>query len=101
MIVVIYKGKGREGTKQVPFTSKALAIKKAKDLYKKGYCNVKVSEISEKVLFIPGRTIWLYCEREASKMGDCEDCLYYHLGTCEEAEPGTEATCFVDYNEEE
>lgn len=34
MIVVIYKGKGREGTKQVPFTSKALAIKKAKDLYK-------------------------------------------------------------------
>lgn len=34
-------------------------------------------------------------------MGDCEDCLYYHLGTCEEAEPGTEATCFVDYNEEE
>ena len=28
MIVVIYKGKGREGTKQVPFTSKALAIKK-------------------------------------------------------------------------
>ena len=46
MIVVIYKGKGREGTKQVPFTSKSLAIKKAKDLYKKGYCNVKVSEIS-------------------------------------------------------
>ena len=59
MIVVIYKGKGREGTKQVPFTSKALAIKKAKDLYKKGYCNVKLSEISEKILFIPGRTIWL------------------------------------------
>lgn len=57
MIVVIYKGKGREGTKQVPFTSKSLAIKKAKDLYKKGYCNVKVSEISGKVLFIPGRTI--------------------------------------------
>ena len=63
MIVVIYKGKGREGTKQVPFTSKALAIKKAKDLYKKGYCNVKVSEISEKVLFIPGRTIWIKCDR--------------------------------------
>ena len=57
MIVVIYKGKGREGTKQVPFTSKTLAIKKAKDLYKKGYCNVKVSEISEKILFIPWRTI--------------------------------------------
>ena len=38
-------------------------------------------------------------EREVSKMGDCEDCLYYHLGTCEEAEPGTEATCFVDYYE--
>lgn len=33
MIVVIYKGKGREGTKQVPFTSKALAIKKAKERY--------------------------------------------------------------------
>lgn len=62
MIVVIYKGKGREGTKQVPFTSKTLAIKKAKDLYKKGYCNVKVSEISEKILFIPGRTICSYCE---------------------------------------
>lgn len=30
MIVVIYKGKGREGTKQVPFTSKALAIKRLK-----------------------------------------------------------------------
>lgn len=34
-------------------------------------------------------------------MGDCEDCLYYHLGTCDEAEPGIEATCFVDYYEEE
>lgn len=34
-------------------------------------------------------------------MGDCEDCLYYHLGTCDEAEPGTEATCFVDHYEEE
>ena len=70
MIVVIYKGKGREGTKQVPFTSKALAIKKAKDLYKKGYCNVKVSEISEKVLFIPGRTIWRYKRISWSKAKD-------------------------------
>ena len=34
-------------------------------------------------------------------MGDCEDCLYYHLGSCEEAEPGTEATCFVDYYEQD
>lgn len=33
-------------------------------------------------------------------MGDCEYCLYYQLGTCEEAEPGTEATCFVDCEED-
>ena len=26
---------------------------------------------------------------------------HYHLGTCEEAEPGTEATCFVDYYEQD
>ena len=40
-------------------------------------------------------------EIDVSNMGDCEDCLYYHLGTCEEAEAGTEGTCFVDYYEQD
>ena len=53
MIVVTYKRKGINGITQLPYTSKSLAIKKANDLYKKGYLNVKVSEIEERVLFIP------------------------------------------------
>ena len=34
-------------------------------------------------------------------MGNCEECLYYHLGTCLEAEEGYEADCFEPYYEED
>ena len=53
MIVVTYKSQGVHGVKQIPFTCKSTAIKKAKELYKKGYPGVKVSEITEKIIYIP------------------------------------------------
>ena len=53
MIVVTYKGRGINGISQIPYTRKEEAIKKAKDLYKKGYSAVKVSEITEKIIYIP------------------------------------------------
>ncbi len=33
-------------------------------------------------------------------MGNYEECLYYHLGTCLEAEEGCEADCFEPYYED-
>ena len=53
MIVLTYKSQGVHGVKQIPFTCKSTAIKKAKELYKKGYAGVKVSEITEKIIYIP------------------------------------------------
>lgn len=54
MIVVTYKNKKiSDGIVQIPFYDKDSAIKKAKFLYKKGYLGVKVSEITEKIIYIP------------------------------------------------
>lgn len=53
MIVVFYRSKTGPGIKQIPFTNKANAIEKAKYLHKKGYTSVKVSEIEEKIIYIP------------------------------------------------
>ena len=54
MIVVTYKTKKiSDGMVQIPFYDKDSAIKKAKFLYKKGYLGVKVSEITEKIIYIP------------------------------------------------
>ena len=54
MIVVTYKNKKiSDGMVQIPFYDKDSAIKKAKELYKKGYAGVKVSEITEKIIYIP------------------------------------------------
>lgn len=54
MIAVTYKGLGRHGTVYLPFTEKEKAESKANALYKRGYLNVKVVEIEEKVLYTPG-----------------------------------------------
>lgn len=33
-------------------------------------------------------------------MGYCEDCKYYILGTCEDYEEDSEASCFESYYED-
>lgn len=33
--------------------------------------------------------------------GDCEDCLYYKLGTCEDGEIGSGGSCYEPYYEED
>lgn len=53
MIVVTYKSRGIHGVNQIPFKCQAAAIKKAKELFEKGYSTVKVSEITEKIIYIP------------------------------------------------
>ena len=56
MIAVTYKKITGEGTVHLPFSNGKLIIakKQADRLYKQGYLNVKVVEIEEKVLYIPG-----------------------------------------------
>lgn len=55
MIAVTYKKITGDGTIHLPFEKgKIIAAKQQADrLYKKGYLNVKVVEIEEKVLYIP------------------------------------------------
>lgn len=54
MIAVTYKEIKRDGTVYLPFTEERLAKSKANALYKRGYLNVKVVEIEEKILYTPG-----------------------------------------------
>ena len=54
LIAITYKEIDRDGTVYIPFTEKYPAREKANNLYKQGYLNVKVVEIEEKVLYIPG-----------------------------------------------
>lgn len=54
MIAVTYKQIDRNGTIYLPFTDERRAESKANALYKRGYLNVKVVEIEEKVLYTPG-----------------------------------------------
>ena len=54
MIVVSYKGRGISGIRQIPFDNKRAAIEKAELLYKSGHSSIKVSKITEDVLYIPG-----------------------------------------------
>lgn len=53
MIAVTYKEIDRNGTVYLPFTEERRARIKANDLYKRGYLNVKVVEIEEKILYTP------------------------------------------------
>lgn len=54
LIAVTYKEIDRNGTVYLPFTEERRAKSKADALYKRGYLNVKVVEIEEKVLYTPG-----------------------------------------------
>lgn len=54
LIAVTYKQIDRNGTIYLPFTDERRAESKANALYKRGYLNVKVVEIEEKVLYTPG-----------------------------------------------
>ncbi|MGG7143565.1 hypothetical protein ACQPVP_08870 [Clostridium nigeriense] len=54
MIVLTYKEIDRDGVVHLPQQGKEQAKKQANELYKQGYLNVKVVEIEEKVLYIPG-----------------------------------------------
>lgn len=54
MIAVTYKDIDRKGTVHLPYKEYSKAEMKANKLYKKGYLNVKVVEIEEKVLYTPG-----------------------------------------------
>lgn len=54
MIAVTYKDIKRDGTVYLPFVEEQGAKSKANALYKRGYLNVKVVEIEEKVLYTPG-----------------------------------------------
>ena len=55
MLVVTYKELNKDGVVHLPFRDGIVSAKKLSDrLYKEGYYNVKVVEIEEKVLYIPG-----------------------------------------------
>ena len=57
MIAVTYKELNKDGVIHLPFRVEGgmtSAKKLADRLYKEGYYNVKVVEIEEKVLYIPG-----------------------------------------------
>lgn len=54
MISVTYKDIDRKGTVHLPYKEYSKAEMKANKLYKKGYLNVKVVEIEEKILYTPG-----------------------------------------------
>lgn len=56
MIVVTYKDIDKDGVVHLPFNEDGItnAKKYANRLYREGYLNVKVVEIEEKVLYIPG-----------------------------------------------
>lgn len=56
MIAVTYKEIDRDGVIHLPFKEKRRINAKAyaDRLYKEGYINVKVVEIEEKVLYVPG-----------------------------------------------
>ena len=53
MIAVTYKEIKRDGTVYLPFVEERGAKSKANALYKRGYLNVKVVEIEEKILYTP------------------------------------------------
>ena len=53
MIAVIYKPKRGDGVRILPFRQKSIAIKKATELYKKGFLSVRVVNITEVILYIP------------------------------------------------
>lgn len=55
MIAVTYKEIDRNGTVYLPYTEERRAKSKADALYKRGYLNVKVVEIEEKILYTPGK----------------------------------------------
>ena len=52
-ITLIYKENKIGKTVLVPYTSKAAAIFRAKDLFKQGFLSVRVSEVTEDVIFDP------------------------------------------------
>ncbi|MBS5306457.1 hypothetical protein [Clostridium sp.] len=54
MIAVTYKEIDRNGTVHLPFMELYEAKNKSNALYKRGYLNVKVVKIEEKVLYTPG-----------------------------------------------
>ena len=55
MITVTYKELDKDGVIHLPFNNGIRDAKeKANILYKQGYISVKVVEIEEKVLYIPG-----------------------------------------------
>ena len=54
VIVVTYKHEESGEIRQIPYWNVSYAIKKAKSLYESGYIGVKVSEVIEEVLYIPG-----------------------------------------------
>ena len=55
MLVVTYKELNKDGVIHLPFRDGMARAKNYADrLYKEGYYNVKVIEIKEKVLYIPG-----------------------------------------------
>ena len=54
MIVVTYKHEESGEIRQIPYWNVAYATKKAKSLYEEGYIGVKVSRVTEEVLYIPG-----------------------------------------------
>ena len=55
MLVVTYKELNKDGVVHLPFRDGMASAKNYADrLYKEGYYNVKVVEIKEKVLYIPG-----------------------------------------------
>lgn len=54
MIAVTYKEIDRNGTVYLPFNELYEAKAKADNLYKKGYLNVKIVKVEEKILYTPG-----------------------------------------------
>lgn len=53
MIVITYKLEKGDGVVYIPASSLQSAEKKANSLYNRGYLNVKIVDVSEKVLYTP------------------------------------------------